>query len=168
MRELQIAYGNRRTAVRWSNKTITFGDLCKRLKTPLRSAETVEEYRRMPKAARDDAKDVGGFVPAKLACGRRQRGGVICVSMLKLDADRIDPALLEHPEDFIHHAAVLYSTHSHTPEKPRARILIPLARDVGADEGAAITRYVASGLGIEQFDECSYQMHQDVLAVMPV
>ena len=40
MRDLKIAYGNSRQAKFWSNKTITFEDLCERLKTPNRPERT--------------------------------------------------------------------------------------------------------------------------------
>ena len=48
MRDLKIAYGNSRQAKFWSNKTITFDDLCERLKTPIRTSETSEEYPKLP------------------------------------------------------------------------------------------------------------------------
>lgn len=57
MRDLKIAYGNSRQAKFWSNKTITFDDLCERLKTPIRTSETSEEYPKLPKQQRDVIKD---------------------------------------------------------------------------------------------------------------
>ena len=160
MRILKIAYGNRRDSKKWINKTVSFDELCERLKTPIRTTETVEEYGKMPKSSRDEAKDVGGFVPAELRNGRRKRENVNCVSMLKLDGDDVAPDFLRRFETKNPFAAVVYSTHSHTPEAPRLRILIPLTRDLSPDEGMAVTRYIANSLGIDQFDECSYQMHQ--------
>ena len=44
MRELNIAYGNSCMAKKWSNKTITWEALGERLKTTIRTSETVEEY----------------------------------------------------------------------------------------------------------------------------
>ena len=61
MRDLSIAYGNSRTAKFWSNKTIRFDDLCERLKTPIRTSETAEEYPKLSKNERDQIKDKGGF-----------------------------------------------------------------------------------------------------------
>lgn len=37
MRDLNIAYGNSRTAKQWSNKIIRFSDLKERLKTTIRT-----------------------------------------------------------------------------------------------------------------------------------
>ena len=41
MRDLNIAYGNSCMAKKWSNKTITFGELCGRLENTIRTTETV-------------------------------------------------------------------------------------------------------------------------------
>ena len=62
MRELKIALGNSRQAKYWSNKTMSFEEICNRLKTPIRTTETSEEYPKLPKGQRDDIKDKGGFV----------------------------------------------------------------------------------------------------------
>ena len=43
--DLKIAYGNSRFAKRWGNKRISFEALTERLRTPIRTAETVEEYK---------------------------------------------------------------------------------------------------------------------------
>ncbi len=57
MRELKIALGNSRQAKFWSNKTMSFDDICDRLKTPIRTTETAEEYAKLPKPKRDEIKD---------------------------------------------------------------------------------------------------------------
>ena len=57
MRDLAIAYGNSRQAKKWSNKTVKFDDLKKRLQSTMYTTESVEEYKKMSKAQRDAAKD---------------------------------------------------------------------------------------------------------------
>ena len=69
MRNLKVAYGNSRNAKKWSNKTICYDDLKNRLRTPIRTTETMEEYAKMNKAQRDAAKDHGGFVGGALKGG---------------------------------------------------------------------------------------------------
>ena len=49
MRDLPIAYGNSCYAKTWANKTTTWKDLCKRLKTTIRTTESVEEYPKLTK-----------------------------------------------------------------------------------------------------------------------
>lgn len=53
-----------------------------------------------------------------------------------------------------------YSTHKHTPEKPRLRLLIPLSREVTADEYPAIARMIAKDIGIDMVDETCYRVQQ--------
>ena len=115
MRDLKIAYGNSRTAKFWSNKTIKFEELCERLKTPVRTYETAEEYPKLPKAERDDIKDKGGFVAGHLRDNRRQANKVACRSMLVYDLDSITKEFLESIKDKVHNKACYYTTHSHTP-----------------------------------------------------
>ena len=55
---------------------------------------------------------------------------------------------------------LIYSTHKHTPERPRLRLIIPLSRPVTADEYTAIARRIAADIGIEQFDDTTYQPHR--------
>ena len=160
MRNLPIAYGNSCFAKTWSNKTITFEELCDRLSDTIRTTESVEEYPKLSKTERDRTKDKGGFVGGQLKDNRRKREAVVSRSMLTLDADHATQELLESFEKTCANAACLYTTHSHTPENPRIRIIVPLARDVTSDEYTAIARYFTDALGIDQFDECSYRPHQ--------
>lgn len=160
MRDLAIAYGNSCMAKTWSNKTITFDELCERLKVTVRTPETVEEYPKLPKAERDRIKDKGGFVGGQLKDNRRKRETVVSRSMLTLDVDRAEVGFADRFTMECKYAGVLYSTHGNTPEAPRCRMIIPLTRDVSSDEYVAIARFYASEWGIDMFDECSYRPHQ--------
>lgn len=160
MRDLSIAYGSSRTAKQWSNKTIRFGDLKERLKVTIRTSESAEEYAQFSKAKRDAAKDHGGFVAGVLKGGRRKIDTVVSRSMIALDGDRINAEFLKTYETNAPYTSVLYTTHSHTTAKPRVRLVFPLTRDVTSEEYAAAARYLAQMLGIDFFDECSYQPNQ--------
>lgn len=94
--------------------------------------------------------------------GRRQtpfteRGVPLCVQP---DGDRVTAAFVDDYGNRMKYRSCLYSTHGHVPESPRVRILVPLTRDVTAEEYAAVSRYVAAELGIDMFDECSYLPNQ--------
>ena len=160
MRELAIAYGNNRQTKRWINKSIKYDDLKERLKVTIRTTETVEEYRKMSKAQRDTAKDHGGFVGGVLKGGRRKVDTVEKRSMIALDGDRIDKAFLEDYEILVPFTSCLYTTHSSTVEELRVRLIFPLTRDISSEEFVAVSRYLAQELGIDMFDECSYQPNQ--------
>ena len=160
MRNLPVAYGNSCFAKTWPNKTIPFDELCARLEQTIRTTESVEEYQKMPKAERDRIKDKGGFVGGQLRDNRRKRENVTCRSMLTLDCDHADAGFIARFLSGCKHAACLYTTHGHTPEAPRVRVIVPMTRDVTPDEFVAISRYFADEWGIDQFDECSYRPHQ--------
>lgn len=125
MRELNIAYGNNRQAKRWVNKTIRFDDLKERLRVPIRTTESAEEYAKMSRAQRDTAKDHGGFVAGVLKGGRRKVDTVESRSMVALDGDRIDARFLENYETLCPYTSALYTTHSSTEENPRVPAGVP-------------------------------------------
>ena len=160
MRKLNIAYGNNRQAKRWVNKTIGFDDLKERLRVTIRTTESAEEYAKMSRAQRDTVKDHGGFVAGVLKGGRRKADTVESRSMVALDGDRINANFLESYEALCSYTSVLYTTHSSTEENPRVRLVFPLTRDVTPEEFVAVSRYLAQMLGIDYFDECSYQPNQ--------
>ena len=160
MRDLAIACGNSRQAKNWVNKTIRYEDLKERLKVTIRTAESAEEYAKMSKAQRDVAKDHGGFVGGALKGGRRKVDAVELRSMIALDGDRIDKAFLDAYEQNAPYTSCLYTTHSSTEANPRVRLVFPLLRDVTSEEFVAVSRYLAQMLGIDFFDECSYQPNQ--------
>ncbi len=160
MRELSIAYGNSCFAKTWSNKTISWDDLCKRLSSTTRTTESSEEYPNMKKADRDAAKDKGGFVGGQLRNNRRKIEAVALRSMLTMDADHADVSFIDRFLQNFRYASCVYTTHGHTPEAPRCRIIVPLIRDVSPDEYVALTRFLAADWGIDQFDECSYKPNQ--------
>lgn len=160
MRDLAIAYGNNRQAKKWVNKTTSFDELKERLKVTIRTTESAEEYTKFSKAQKDNAKDHGGFVAGALKGGRRKIDAVELRSMVALDGDRIDKTFLENYETSTPYTSVLYTTHSSTEENPRVRLIFPLTRDVTPEEFVAVSRYLAQMLGIDYFDECSYQPNQ--------
>ncbi|MEL7658078.1 MAG: VapE domain-containing protein, partial [Bacillota bacterium] len=109
-----------------------------------------------------DVKDVGGFVAGKLKDGRRKKECVISRSMLTLDIDHGDDSITiaENLEMLYGFTFCIYSTHKHTTAKPRLRLIIPLARLVTPDEYQAISRKIASEIGIEIFDDSTYETNR--------
>ena len=76
--------------------------------------------------------------------------------MLTLDLDNAAVDFLEKYKAASPYKTLIYSTHSHRPEAPRLRLIIPLTRDITPDEYNAITRFFAQEHGINQFDMCSF------------
>lgn len=154
---MKIAYGNSRMDKKWKNTDISWEDFCSRVKTTQRTTETVEEYRKMRKGGQDSIKDVGGFVGGHLKDGRRKKGNVLSRSILTLDMDYGTSTIWEEISTFFPYQCCIYSTHKHTPEHPRLRLIIPLFRDVGEEEYAAVSRMVANEIGIDLFDDTTYE-----------
>jgi predicted P-loop ATPase len=154
-----ISTGNSRKDILWKEQTVSWDEFAKRLSQTTVTSETQEEYRKMKKYQQDNVKDVGGFVAGQLKDGRRTKASVINRSMLSLDMDHADDAVViaENMEMLYGYAAVVYSTHKHTPEKPRLRLIIPLSRTVTADEYQAVSRRIAKEIGIELFDDTTYE-----------
>ena len=152
-----ISLANNRTSRHWKNINISWEEFLDKVKTTRRTAETIEEYKKLSKPGQDEIKDVGGFVAGKLRDGRRKTGFVEYRSMLTLDMDYASAGIWEQITMFYDFTCCIYSTHRHIPEKPRLRLIIPLSRNVSADEYTAVGRMVASDIGIEQFDDTTYE-----------
>ena len=152
---LDVAVGNSRKTKTWKNRPMQWSELLDRMAKETRTPETVAEYKAMGRDRQSDIKDVGGFVGGYCIEGRRS--DIRHRSILCLDADFATGSLWEDWLWLQGYAAAVYSTHKHTPQKPRLRLVVPLARNVTLEEYQAIGRRVAADLGIDQFDDTSYQ-----------
>ena len=155
--KLYISTGNSRMEKRWNGGEMELEDFVRRISRTIRTAETVEQYRKLSKARQDSIKDVGGFVMGKLKGGRRKKDCVVFRSALTLDMDHAEADIPERMEMFFDFRCLIYSTHKHTPEGPRFRLVVPLSRNVSPDEYAAVARKVAEDIGMELFDDTTYE-----------
>lgn len=155
--KLAIATANSRKDKFWKNKEITWPEFLAKVQATIRTSESVAEYKALSKARQDEIKDVGGFVGGRLREGKRKTGYVEYRSLLTLDMDYANAGIWEQITLFFDFACCIYSTHKHTPEKPRLRLVIPLSRNVSADEYGAVARKVAHDIGMEQFDDTTYE-----------
>lgn len=160
---LKIAVCNHRDNAKYKNQEKPWSYIKDRNRRPIRTTETAEEYPKLPKEKRDELKDHGGFVGGWLKGGIRKNGHVISRCIGALDADNIgadDDFLgitrkaLDGVEYFI------YSTHKHRPEAPRYRIVILFDREVSEDEYPALMRMVARQIGMDFFDDSTYQSNR--------
>ena len=157
---MKIAVGNSRMDRKWKNTDVSWEYFCTRVKTTQRTTETMQEYKKLKKGRQDDVKDVGGFVGGHLKEGRRKKGNVLCRSLLTLDMDYGKPNIWEQIKMLFDFKCCIYSTHKHTPEKPRLRLIIPLSREISEGEYAAVGRMVAKEIGIDFFDDTTYEAHR--------
>lgn len=159
-RKYEISTANSRFQTVWQNVSITWEQLLEKLSKTVRTNETLGQFRNMPKSEQDNTKDVGGFVGGYLAEGKRKNGFIKLRSLITLDADFATEDFCESVNMFADYTYCIYSTHKHTPERPRLRLVIPLSRNVNCEEYEAIARKIAEEIGIEQFDDTTYQPHR--------
>ncbi len=154
---MKIAVGNSRMDKKWKNRDISWENFLTRVSTTIRTTETVSEFRKMSRAQQDSIKDVGGFVGGALREGKRRNGYVLCRSLLTLDMDYARPGIWDEINMLHDFKCCVYSTHKHTPDAPRLRLVIPLSREVSEDEYPALARMVAKEIGIDLFDDTTYE-----------
>lgn len=155
--KLYVSTGNSRMDKKWNGCEMEFDDFRDRVSVTIRTAETVEQYRKLPKVKQDDIKDVGGFVLGRLKGGRRKKDSVISRSAITLDMDYGTDGILDEIEMFHDMKVLAYSTHKHTSENPRLRLIIPVTREMTPDEYGAVSRMLAKDIGIELFDDSTYE-----------
>ena len=157
---LDIAVGMSAGSKIWKNKKMLWSDFLKRLSEATVTNETFKEFIAATKAEQHKIKDVGGYVGGYLRKGRRSVSSVVHRQLLTLD---IDFAHINLWDDFcmlFDSAAILHATHKHSEASPRFRLLMPLSREVSPDEYVAIARKVAEIIGIELFDNTTFDTNR--------
>jgi len=156
--KLEIATATSRTATRWTNKKVSWAALVNKCSETHRTTETMAEYAAMSRDEQSQRKDIGGFVGGYLKGGKRKNGMTEFKTLATLD---IDYGTEELWDDFTMEfgcAAMLYSTHKHTPERPRYRLVIPFRRHVTPEEYEPLCRKIADTLGINLFDDTTFEL----------
>lgn len=165
MTELQLKYdgpfdiatGRSRKETHWRNRETTWSAFLKRISVTHRTAEKLSEYMSEKKTRQDEIKDVGGFVGGYVNNGRRKDINITHRQLVTID---LDFAKIDVWEDFVLQygcAAAIYSTHKHSVENPRFRLIVPLDRPVAKDEYVAIARRVADSMDINTCDDTTYE-----------
>ena len=162
-RELRISTAGSRKAILWPKSTIMWSEFVERLKTPVRSTETLEQYIAMTKAQQADLKDVGGFVGGTFTGGRRKPECAEGRDLLTLDLDSIPAGQTDdilRRVDGLGCAVAVYSTRKHAGYAPRLRIIVPLDKTSTADEYEPAARKLASLIGIEFCDPTTFEVNR--------
>ena len=129
-----ISEGAKRTSKLWKPREYSWAEFTARLKTPVRTNETAAQYAAASKDQQVEIKDIGGFVGGTLTESRRSIETVEARTLVTLDADYPASDFIEIAQWQVISAQAIYTTHSHSPEKPRFRLIIPLSRPVTPDE----------------------------------
>lgn len=159
-KQIVISVGASRRAATWYPQTLLWSDFVAKLREPVRSPETLSEYKKLPKSRQDDLKDVGGFVGGSLLNNKRGNGSVIDRYVVTLDADNIPPGETQNIVNAVSGlgcAYMIYSTRKHENAKPRLRILFPIDRPLTADEYQPAARKLAYFIGMNYFDPTTFE-----------
>jgi predicted P-loop ATPase len=154
-----IYTAKKKTSKSWRPTELNWEQFVDRLRKPLRTGETMREYRAMEKPDKDIRKEMaGGFVAGELKSGRRKTENVINRCMVTLDADHARPGTWDRITPLLEFTMACYSTHSHTPDKPRLRWIVPTDRVMTPDEYPAVARRVAEWIDMDSFDPTTYEV----------
>lgn len=157
---LTIATAKTAKAREWRSNEVIWSAIVKRLEEPTRINATTREYHAAPKSEQGRLKDVGGFLKGPATGGRRRSGCVQRLYLLALDLDYPKPGLVDTLRALYDFGWVVHSTCSHREDRPRLRLIAPLARAVSGDEWQAVARRLAGDLGIEQFDPTTFELER--------
>lgn len=144
----------------WKNKKYTWDEFLERISEPTVTKETYAQFMKASKQDQGKIKDVGGYIGATLLNGSRKKSAVQNKQLITLD---IDFSYTDFWWDFTilyDCAACIHSTHKSSPKKPRHRLIIPLDREVSADEYEPIARKIAGDLNIDLFDQSTFQTNR--------
>lgn len=156
--DIDLATAHSRLSKKWKNRKWRWSELVARCRETTRTGESAAEYQRMTREEQSNVKDVGGFVGGYLSGGTRKTASVLWRSMATLDIDYGTPDVWDDFTLLFPFAAMLYSTHKHTPDQPRYRLVIPFSRPVKPGEYEPVCRKLAEAVGIDLFDITTYQL----------
>lgn len=160
MIKIAVAIGRSAGAKQWKNRSFFWDAFVDKLREPHVAHERYAEYMAMSKKERSVCKDKGGYVCGYLNGGRRGKVNVMNRSALTLDLDFSPYDLWPTITMLWDCAMVLHSTHSHSPETPRYRLIVPLDREVTPDEYVAVARKFAASINIEYFDPTTFDTNR--------
>lgn len=160
-RMLHISTAGSRKATQWPESAILWSEFLEKLKTPVRSTESLDEYLAYPKARQDELKDVGGFVGGTLSGGRRKAVNITGRDLATLDLDNVPAGQTDdilRRVDGLGCAAAVYSTRKHSGYAPRLRVVIPFDRAALPDEYEPAARKLAALIGIRFCDPTTFDI----------
>lgn len=155
---IDLATANSRLSKKWRNRHWQWSELLERCEETRRTHETAAEYARMSRDEQANIKDVGGFVGGYLSGGTRKTANVLSRSVATLDVDHGSLTVWEDFTMSFSCAAMLYSTHKHSEKTPRYRLCLPFSRPVTPAEYEPVCRKIASVLGMDLFDDTTYEL----------
>lgn len=158
--KIHIATGLSAKTKNWKNESILWSELVAKLQHGVKTNETYKQFIAATKEEQGKIKDVGGYVGGYLRNGKRSPQNVVERQLLTLDIDFAYMDLWDDITLLYGSAMVLHATHKHCEASPRFRLVMPLDREVTPDEYVAISRRVAGDIGVELFDNTTFETNR--------
>lgn len=158
MPPIRYYVGNNSRATQWEARAEEWEAFAKSLATPLSQPISPEAFHALTPSERTRYKDVRAFVGGVLAGGERKKDKVAARTLITLDLDDCTAETLPDIQRALgRYEYVVYSTISHTPEKPRYRLVMPFSGYLSADNYINVAIGVAEAVGMHYFDSSTFQ-----------
>ena len=159
---MQIHIAKSCRSSKWTGYDVDWHEfLLEKIAKPVRTGETYEVYCSLAKDEKNLYKDVGGFIFGSLMRDSRAKHNVITRNALTLDLDfaPID-AFTVIVKAWKGVDIAIHTTHSHSQDKPRFRVLVPLSREVTPEEYEAVARKFSDRINLEWFDPTTFERNR--------
>lgn len=142
------AEGAGRNLAKADNKTGGWAELCKKLSSPTRTRERYKAFMAMSRDEQLRLKSTNGWISGAQCEGKwRNLRNVKPRDLMTLDLDYPNPGFLDQVEmgatPISQFEFFALTTRSHSPEKPRVRVVLPMKRKVTPDEYSPLVRILA-------------------------
>lgn len=156
---------------RVTNQNPTWAALIGKLSTPAKdTAHTLDQYLALSRDDQGKLKNRGFMVGGHCKDGVRKAQNIDERSCLCFDVDAPTPGQITVLEAALppicDHEFFAHTTRKHSPDTPRWRVVVPLARLVPADQFGALSRIVAAGMfrtqpeSMDAIDDVSFRIGQ--------
>ena len=135
----------------------TWEDLVDKLKAPVITDETIDEYFAMTNEQRTEVKDVGGYIAGECVNGKRSKDSIKSRYVLTVDADDATPNDIDDFSSLEDYVFFVHTTHTSTENKLRLRWLFPLTRPVTSEEYRLLVCYMKGLVGADTIDDTTDQ-----------
>ena len=151
-RIIEYSLGGSRGLGYVTNKRATWGKMVEVLTRDQRTDMTTKQYHALSTDDKQKEKMRAGFiVGGHCDDGKRVARNIHSRSFLNLDIDNLPVEDfhqfqfdIDSGEGFFAHEFIWHTTRSHTPEKPKFRVIVPLLKPIAAEKFVAASRILAS------------------------
>ncbi|MCO6384621.1 virulence-associated E family protein [Oceanicola sp. 502str15] len=165
-KDIRFALGSAENLGKATNLTEPLTKFSRRFQKPLVTPEKRHEFLKKNDRQQNYLKGIAGwFMRAEVEKGKRNRRSIEPGDLLTFDIDYATPEFMEKLQAgkvLPGIALFVHTTRSHTPEKPRLRLILPLKIQIASERYAAVNRIVSQLIDpeMELIDKVSARVAQ--------